>query len=157
MRSYVVPFSALLFLIFSALFFKSCKSNDDDAVTNVNANVVSDLPEGTWRISYFFNNNADHTNDYSSFTFNFKTDRSVDAVNDIFSETGNWEYEDASNDASDDDGIENDEELLLTFTGATLLGELSDNWHITSASATRVELFDESTNGSMQFLTFSKL
>ena len=139
------------------LILVACNANDDaNNGTHPNANIVTDLPQGTWKVTYFFDDNTDQTNSFSGFNFNFDASGWVTAGNDIFSETGSWMYEDASNDSTDDDGIENDEELILVFSDTGFFGVLSDNWHITSASATKVELFDERGDGTMQFLTFSK-
>jgi major membrane immunogen (membrane-anchored lipoprotein) len=145
-----------IIVVVALLILVACNSNDDNNnETHPNANIVTDLPQGLWKITYSFDNNTDQTSTYSGINFNFDASGWVTAGNDILSETGSWTYEDASNDSSDDDGIENDEELILVFSDTGFFGELSDNWHITSASATKVELFDE-RNGSMQFLTFSK-
>lgn len=144
-------------VLLAILIFAACNSNDDPTnPVNPNANIVTDLPQGMWKISYYFDNNTNQTNTFSSFIFDFNSNGTVNVSNDIFSDIGTWQYEDASNDASDDDNIDNDEELVLLFSDSTFFGELSDDWHITSASANKVELFDESGDGSMQFLTFSK-
>jgi hypothetical protein len=144
-------------MVVALLFLVACNSNDDiNNPVNPNENIVTDLPQSSWKITYFFDDNTNQTNIYAGFSFNFNTNGSVRVVNDIFSETGSWLYEDASHDSSDDDGIENDEELILVFSNSNFFSKLSDDWHITSASKTKVELFDESSDGNMQFLTFTK-
>ncbi|PKA83833.1 hypothetical protein ATE92_2001 [Ulvibacter sp. MAR_2010_11] len=147
----------IIVAVITVLLFISCNSNDESTNDdNPNANIVTDLPKDTWKITYFFYDNSDQTNSFSSFSFNFDTNGTVIASNDILSTAGTWSYEDASNDSIDDDGIENDEELILVFSESNLFNDLTDNWHITMATQNKVELFDESSDGTMQFLTFTK-
>jgi hypothetical protein len=147
-----------LIFALSLLLLISCK-NDDNSNTEVGvfANITTDLPQSSWNISYFFENSVDETSDFASFSFTFNADGTVDAANDIFSESGTWRYEDSSNDSTDDDGIEDDEELILQFSANGLLDDLSDDWHITSASSSEVVLYDISGgNGTTNYLTFTK-
>jgi hypothetical protein len=140
----------------SLILLISCKK-DDDAGAGVYANITTDLPQSTWKVSYFFENNIDETSSFSTFSFAFNSDGSVEATNDLFTETGTWRYEDSSNDSSDDDGIDNDEELVILFATNSVLDELSDDWHITSATASKIELYDISGgSGNTNYLTLIK-
>ena len=145
-------------LILSLIIFVACKS-DDNANNDSNsfANIVNILPQGTWKISYFYEDNSDETSTYSSFVFSFRNDGSLTAANDILSDIGTWQYEDSTNDSSDDDGIAGDEELLITFPSRSFFEDLTDNWHITSVSSTEIVLYDVSGgNGTTDYLTFTK-
>lgn len=142
----------------SLFLFISCKNDDNsNSPTGTFVNITTVLPQNTWVVSYFFENNADETSNFSSFRFTFESDGTITAGNDIFSESGTWSYEDSSNDSTDDDGIEDDEELILEFSSSGLFDELSDNWHITSATSAEIELYDISGgNGTTDYLTFTK-
>lgn len=142
----------------SLMLFISCKKDDNsNNPAGTFVNITTDLPQNTWIISYFFENDVDVTSNFSSFRFTFQSDGTVDASNDLFTETGTWSYEDSSNDSTDDDGIPDDEELILEFSANGLLDELSDNWHITSATSAEIELYDVSGgNGTTDYLTFTK-
>ncbi|GHC53468.1 hypothetical protein [Ulvibacter litoralis] len=145
-------------LAVSLLLFVACDS-DDDTNNNANAfeNIVTELPQGNWEVSYFYKNDMDDTQSYSAFTFTFNENGTVDAINDILTESGVWSY-DGSDDTSDDDGIENDEELDLQFPQNGLLKDLSEDWHITAVSSSEIVLYDISDgNSSADFLTFRKI
>lgn len=151
MKPYILALSLLLLV--------AC-SNDDDTNNNTNAfgSIVTELPQGSWEISYFYKNDADETQTYSAFTFTFNEDGTVNGVNDILTESGIWSYEDQTNGTTDDDGIDDDEELLLQFPVNGLLEALSEDWHITAVSATEVVLYDISDgNSTADFLTFRKI
>jgi hypothetical protein len=147
-----------IIIALSLVLLISCKKDDNsNNPAGTFVNITTDLPQSAWIVSYFFVNNVDITSNFSSFRFTFQSDGTVDAANDIFSETGTWRYEDASNDSADDDGIPDDEELILQFSTNSLLDELSNNWHITSATSAEVELYDISgANGPSDYLTFTK-
>ncbi len=141
----------------SLLVLFACK-NDDNSNNNTNnfANLTTDITKGTWKITYYFDDNIDETSNFASYTFTFNQGGTVNAANDLFAENGTWTYEDSSNDSTDDDGIENDEELILTFPNSILFDEISEDWHITSATTNEIVLYDVSGDGTTDFLTFTK-
>lgn len=147
-----------LIFALSLLVFIACK-NDDNSNDNTSnfVNLTTDIIKDTWKITYYFDDDTDETSNFTSYTFTFNEDGTVDAANDLFSESGTWTYEDSSNDSTDDDGIENDEELILLFPNSTTFDEISEDWHITSATANEIVLYDISGgNGTKDFLTFTK-
>ena len=145
-------FALSLFVLFGCK--KDDNSNDNSSIF---ASITTDIVKDTWKITFYADDGVDETSRFTSYTFTFKQDGTVDAANDLLTETGTWSYEDSSNDSSDDDGIDLDEELLLLFPGSNVLDEISDDWHITSANATSIVLYDISGgNGTRDDLTFTK-
>jgi hypothetical protein len=140
------------------LVFVGCK-NDDNSNNNTSnfANLTTDIVQDTWKITSYLDDGVNETSDFAAYTFTFNSDGTVNASTDLLTENGTWMYEDSSNDSTDDDGIENDEELIILFAMSNLLDEISDDWHITSASSTQIVLYDISGgNGTRDDLTFTK-
>jgi len=143
---------ALIFAL-SLFVLIGCKKDDNSNSNSGNFdNLPADIIKDFWKISYYADDGVDETSRFTSYTFDFRQDGTVDASNDLLTETGTWIYEDSSNDSTDD------EELILLFTSSNnALEEISDDWHITSASATQVVLYDISgSNGTTDYLTFTK-
>ncbi|MCT8340918.1 hypothetical protein MG296_12700 [Flavobacteriaceae bacterium TK19130] len=150
-------------LLLATLLFISC-SSDDDGDTNQDeenqfADIVQTLPQDTWQVTYFFDDGEDKTENFLGFEFDFDAEGNVIATTDVFSETGTWSYEGSSNDSNDDDGVDDDEELILQFSQENPFDELTDDWHIQMANDNTIELFDEDEDGNDEtdFLTFTKI
>ena len=145
-------------LLLSLFVVFACKNDDNSNNTTGNfTNLTTDIIKDTWKITSYFDDGIDETIDFSAYTFTFNSDGTANAATDLLTENGTWMYEDSSNDSSDDDGIEGDEELILLFTNSNLLDEISDDWHIISASSTQIVLYDISGgNGTRDDLTFTK-
>ncbi len=149
--------NALVALV--VLFLIACNSFDTNTNSaRPNANIVTDLPKGSWKISYFFKDRLDRTNAFSGFTFRFESNGTVIVTSDGFNESGTWAYKDLQSGIIVHDSTESNEKLILSFPDKNIFGELSDNWQITMASTIKTELFGQSSgNDHMQFLTFSKI
>ena len=146
-------------VIFALTFFAliACKNDDNsDDDSNSFANITTDIVKDTWKITRYLDNDIDETSDFASYTFTFKEDGTIDASNDLLTESGTWSYEDSSNDSTDDDGIENDEEFIITFLNSNNLDDISEEWHITSATSTQIVLYNISDDGTTDILTFTK-
>ena len=136
---------------FLTLFLVSCSSDDDSNNSNDDqfANIVTLLPQGNWRVSSFIEGENDQTQTFESFVFEFEESGTVTATNDIFSETGNWNYESSSS---------SDEKLNLDFGETNPFDELTEDWRITTANSTTISLFHVSGgDGSEDFLIFTKI
>lgn len=140
-----------LLILFTALLFASCSSDDDsgDANTNEFENIKTTLPQGEWKITRLIDGQSDHTADFESFIFTFNEDGTVAAKTDLFTEAGTWKYDNSSSSG---------EELDLLFGETPPFDEINDDWDIVSVSNSKVELRDVSGgNGDTELLTFSKL
>lgn len=147
-----------VFFAFITLLFVSCSSDDDSNNNNDDqfANIVNLLPEGTWRVSAFIEDDNNQTDTFESFTFDFNENGEVIATNDILSEVGSWSYD--NDDSSDDDGNDDDEKLNLSFPTGTIFEELTEDWRITAANSTTISLYHISGgDGSEDLLVFTKI
>lgn len=140
-----------LIFIFSIILFASCSSDDDagDVITTEFERIKTILPQGTWEVSKFIDDNREATMDFESFVFTFDEDGSATGATDLFSETGTWAYRSTTQEG---------EQLVLEFDEVTPFDKISDDWKIVSASNSRVELSDDgSSEGDTDLLVFSKL
>lgn len=141
-----------LILIFSVLiFFASCSSSDDsgDVIDIKFEQIKTVLPQGEWKVTSFYKDNTNRTQDFESFVFTFDEDGTVIGQTDLYTEVGTWNYLNFP-----DTG----EELDLDFSGTPPFDEISITWHIVSVSNSKVELAIQSdSNVNTQLLTFSKI
>lgn len=136
---------------FLTLLIVGCSSDDDS--NNIDddqfANIVTLLPQGTWRVSSFVEDDVNQTETFESFVFEFEENGTVTATNDLFSETGSWSYESSSS---------SNEKLNLEFSNTNPFDELNEDWRITSANSTTISLFHISGgDGSEDLLVFTKI
>ncbi|PLW91882.1 MAG: hypothetical protein C0592_13630 [Marinilabiliales bacterium] len=127
----------LFAFIATSFIISSCK---DDS-TQVSNNIVN----GDWRITYYYDKDKDETSDYAGMTFTFNDNGDVAVVSGTLNYSGTWS---TGNDDSK-------EKFYLTFSSPALLIEISDDWVIDSQSNSKIELSDDSDNGT-ELLTFEK-
>jgi len=127
--------SAILLLA----IFASCSRDSATLVENR-------IGSGTWKVTYFFDKDHDETSDYNGLTFAFADDGVVEVSSSSTEYQGTWS---TGNDDSQD-------KLYLTFSNPDLLIEISDDWIIDSQSVDKIELRDDSDNGT-ELLTFEKI
>lgn len=139
-----------LLLIFTVFTMVACSSDDDAGNTDPNdfEQIKTILPQGEWEVSKYFDDNVDQTDIFESFVFDFKSDNTVVAQTDLFSENGTWLYDNTSTD---------EEDLILQFTGTPPFDEISDDWDIISVSSSKIELRDDDDGNEVDLLTFTKL
>ncbi|GER60948.1 hypothetical protein [Patiriisocius marinus] len=152
----------IFFLLLSSLLL-SCGSDDDGNANNSNsaAQTTQIAQDGTWRVTKFIDSGDDETSDFSSYTFTFNDNGTVNASNDIRTVSGTWSVtDDSSNSSSDDDGnSSSDDDFLLLFTVSESddFEDLNDDWDFVSVSVTKIELIDVSGgNGGTDLLTFER-
>lgn len=135
----------------SLLSFTSCKK-EDNPKSNTVAGVTSLATDGTWRITYFFDDN-DETTNYNGYTFTFGSGNVLTASNGSTTHTGTWSVSDSN--SKDDDLKELD--FNISFAAPENFEELSDDWDIIEKSETKIKLADVSGgNGETDYLTFEK-
>lgn len=135
--------------------FLSCSNDDDNNQDNDSsaAVVAATVQEGTWRITYFFDSEVDETDSFMGYNFTFRSNGTVDAANDLLSQSGTWDVTDGNGTSLDDD------DFILAFPTGSIgnFEDLSEDWDVVSSSATTVVLTHVSGgNGGTDFLTFTK-
>jgi len=129
----------ILIAIFSVMLFTSCSKDTPEVVQK-------NLESGDWKITYYYDKDHEETSDYSGYTFVFNDDGTLSATTSSGTISGSWS---TGNDDSQD-------KLYITFSNPDNLVEISDDWVIISESANKIELKDDSDNGT-ELLTFEKI
>jgi hypothetical protein len=119
--------------------------DDDDDNNNGNAQFASTITDGTWTISYFFDD-ANETSNYNGFSFVFNANGTIAATKNGNTTTGTWtNYID-----------DNEDKFELSFQNMAL-DELEEDWEIVEFSANEIRLKDVSGgNGGTDYLYFTK-
>ncbi len=156
----MLPVLASILMLTTA---STCHSDDDSpafydqnqiAITTVN-NAVQ---QGNWRITYFYDTDHEETSNYNNYTFTFNSGGALTAANGSDSYTGSWSVTNSHN-GDDDSGnhSSSDIDFNILFSSPGNLEELSDDWHIVTYTANRIELIDVSGgNGGTDHLVFEK-
>lgn len=133
MKTRLIILAALLLL-----FLLSCSRDDSYVLANR-------IDSGTWKITYFYDKDHDETSDYSGMSFRFSDDGTVNAVTSSATYNGTWS-------TGNDDSAS---KFYLNFSSPDALIEISDDWVILNQSNSKIELEDDSDNGT-ELLTFEK-
>lgn len=127
---------------FPLLLLLACQNDD-----NKNPPVGNLLTSGSWRASYFMDNNQDETYKFAGYNFTFNSG-TVTASNGTNTVTGT--YTDLSSDDSNP-------KFVLSFPETDPWDELNDDWRVKERSATLIKLEDQSGgNGDREHLHFTK-
>lgn len=119
-------------------------SNDDDAPsnpTNVDiAALLSAVNDGTWRITNFNDSGENETSDFNAYTFTFRNNGILEAVNDVGAESGMWSVTNSGSSSS------TDIDLNISFNSPVNQDflNLSDEWDVVSYTSTKINLRDVS-------------
>jgi hypothetical protein len=91
--------------------------------------VTQAITTGQWKVTYFIDDNTDKTASFSVYLFQFKTNSTVDAINNGTVETsGSW------------NANANDKTITSNFSnGSSTLQLLNGTWLITNSTWTSVE------------------
>lgn len=124
------------------LLFFSCQKIKDKVGEDL---IVRAITDGVWRITKYTKGGVDLTADYTDYRFQFRTDYTVEAINNGSTETrGNWQPDVATKIVS------------ITFDNTLpLLMRLSGAWQITRNSWTFVEA-SQTVNGEVLTLRIDK-
>ena len=138
-------------LAFSLFFLSACSNDNNDNNNNTNnptpTTVSNTLSSGTWRITYYWDTDHEETSNYSGYAFTFGSGNVLTAVNGSSTVTGTWVT------GLDDSQVK----LILAFSTPAAFAELSDDWHVTERTDTRIKLEDVSGGGSgTDYLTVEK-
>ncbi len=119
--------------------------DDDSQSSGGNGNLSAILSDGTWYVSYFYDD-TNQTSVYAGYTFTFNTNGTSSVLRNSVSINGSW--------SNYIDG--NEEKLELDYDGS-ILDELEEDWEVVEYSSTQVRLKDVSGgNGGTDYLYLSK-
>ncbi|RMA57051.1 hypothetical protein [Ulvibacter antarcticus] len=152
--------ASIMVVVTCFMVFAACsKDNNSDSNSDTAVQLTSIARTGNWQITYFYDTDHEETGNFSGYSFTFKEDGSVVAVNGNTTVTGTWSISTGSGSSSDDDGSSsNDIDFNLFFSSPADFDELSDDWDIVSYSDSKIELIDVSGgNGGTDYLTFEKI
>jgi hypothetical protein len=144
----------ILLCIFMLNVASMCSSDDNNSTTNVSQTEVSNtVSSGTWRITLYNDSGTIKTSNFTGYNFTFATNSILTASNGINSYSGTWSITDSN---SNDDTL-NDLNFNIAFSAPANFADLTDDWHIQSRTASKIEFIDVSGgNGGTDYLTFEK-
>jgi hypothetical protein len=143
--------SLLIIAAASLTALTSCKK-EDNPKSNTISGVTTLATEGTWKITYFFDE-SDETTNFSGYNFTFGSDNVLTATNGTNTYTGTWSVTDSN---SDDDNMD-ELHFNIAFTAPVNFEDLTDDWNFVEKTETLMKLSDVSGgNGGTDFLTFEK-
>ncbi len=131
-----------VFPLFSFLFLVSCQKLKENIQEDM---VMKAMTDGQWHVSSFTKANENKTADFAPYRFQFRADRTVDALNNGNKEkTGTWEAD------------PNSRTIMSSFSNAApVLMLLNGTWTITNNSWTFVEA-SQTINGETFRLRLDK-
>ena len=137
----------LIFTLISCLAFSACKKDDNSSTDISTLTVTNTVTSGNWRITYYWDTNHDETINYAGYVFTFGNSAVLTAVKGATTITGTWSA------ILDDSKTK----LVLNFNTPASFVEISDDWHVTERTDTRIKLQDISGgSGGKDYLTFEK-
>ncbi|WKL43752.1 hypothetical protein [Flavobacterium sp. ZE23DGlu08] len=121
---------------------KDCNTNSS---TGGNQNFTSILTDGTWHVSYYFDD-TDETSNYNGYNFAFNSNGTVVAVKGTNNIGGTWST-----------FVNSGQDMFLLKFDDSKLDELKDDWKITEYTTTNVRLKNKSSSdGETDYLYFTK-
>lgn len=124
---------------------ESIKDCDNNSGTGGNPDFTSVLTDGTWHVSYFFNN-IDETSIYNGYNFTFNSNGTVVAVKGTNTISGTWST-----------FVNSGHDIFLLKFDDNKLDELQEDWKITEYTTTNIRLKKESSSsGETDYLYFTK-
>lgn len=132
----------LIYFIACALCFSGCKKKVEDVKEDL---LVKLIVDGQWAVTKYTKGTADVTADFSPYSFQFKKDFTVDAVNNnAIENTGTW------------NGDIGTRTIVSNFPNPNpILILLNGTWHVTDSGLTYVES-SQTINGENCFLRLVK-
>ena len=123
----------------------------DDGNSSIKNIVINTVSAGTWKITYFFDNNTEETSKFSGYDFTFGSNNVLSASNVSNTYTGSWSI---TNNNSTDDSLD-DVDFIILFASPANFEDLSEDWEILSRTESEIELKHVSGGGGgTDLLTF---
>ncbi len=130
-----------------------CSSDDNSAFNVSQTDMINTVSSGTWRVTLYNDSGTIRTSNFTGYNFTFATNSSITATNGINTYSGTWSIIDTN---SNDDNLY-DLDFNIAFSAPTNFADITDDWHILSKTATKIEFIDVSGgNGGTDYLTFEK-
>lgn len=121
---------------------KDCNINSG---SGGNQNFVSILTNGTWHVSYYFDD-SDETLNYKGYNFTFNYNQTIMVVKEKNTTAGNWST-----------FVNNSQDIFLLKFEDSKLDDLEEDWKITEFTNTNVRLKNKSTSDvATDYLYFTK-
>ncbi|MGV3461056.1 MAG: hypothetical protein ACO1N9_11460 [Flavobacterium sp.] len=150
---------------FALMFFIVASCNDDDSVSQADANraylqqqvqeIRDVMASGSWMVTTFVDSGIDKTGQLDGYTFTFDG-AWVRAQKDAYTALGQWTV--FAEGSDDDPGPGIDFDISLPEDSDSSLIDLNDDWDIFERTANRISLIDESGgNGGTDILVFEKI
>lgn len=126
----------------AVLCFAGCKKTVEKTQQDL---LIKLITTGQWSVTSYVKGPNDITPDFSAYKFQFKEDRTVDAIkSNAVEKTGSW------------DGSMETKTIVSNFTNAnTTLTLLNGNWYITDSGLTYV-ISTQTVNGELRKLRLDK-
>ncbi len=142
MKHSISLFSTILVVL---LLNSSCsKSCDSSSVSNVTPIVTN----GTWQVSLFSERGVNETSDFSGYSFTFQSDgKLIVQKGGATVKQGSWTEDNSSGKLIINLGVKDNTNKPL--------GQLTDDWLLTSKSDTKISLTDDNTARN-EILEFTK-
>ena len=124
---------------------ESIKDCDYNSGSGGNPNFTSVLTDGTWHVSYFFDN-IDETSIYNGYNFTFNSNGTVTVVKGTNTIGGTWS-----------NFVNSGHDIFLLKFDDNKLDELKEDWKIAEYTNTNIRLKKESSSsGETDYLYFTK-
>ena len=137
-------FAAIASLALMVVVFSNCSKNDSK---DNNGPISKIVTSGVWRITLFSERGSNETSDFSSYEFIFASDGTFMADQNGNMQHGTWSENTSSNKLIINIGPKQDSNKPL--------GELTDDWVVTSSSSNKISLTDDNTTRD-ELLEFTK-
>lgn len=125
----------------------------NNSTSSVKDDVVNTASSGTWKITYFFDNEKEETSNFNGYAFTFGLNNVLSASNVTNNYTGSWSI---VNNNSNDDTL-SDLDFIISFASPAVFTDLNEDWEILSKTESKIELRHVSGgNGGTDLLTFGK-
>lgn len=132
-----------LWILWVGIFLAAaCTNTSDDPIPSAQQTATI-LATGSWKVSYYYDNNRDETSDFSSYRFTFDASGNFTAMAGQTRFSGTWRR-------FRDDGRER---LELVISGNDDMDEISDDWVILTIDDRKIELRDDSNPQDQLHLT----
>jgi hypothetical protein len=138
-----ILFVTLMFLLLGTACKKIIKQTQEQIAEDL---IVKAMTEGQWIVTGY-KDGADYTSEFADYKFQFKNDRTVDAVkNSAVESTGTWQG----------DGYKQEISADYPVSAALTLQRLDGLWKIVSSTWTSVKA-TQTINGKLTTLELKKL
>jgi len=133
----------LLPALFAAIFLTSCsKSDTSDPSADLTAK-KGNVSTGSWKVTQYLDSGKDETSDFSSYSFNFRSDGTVFAANGMSDFSGIWSLNSGSSSSSSSSSDDNSNRFTITITGNKQMDDISKKWLVVKITEVEISLTDD--------------